>query len=129
MIVYAVIARASDAAVLCEFSSEAMTTGGNVAQVTTSLLEHLRDHPAIMKEGDLKTFRQQSQGGNGSGGDTSTAEDDFFGQFLHACTVAVSLTDELDLGDVEEYFFHLWHKDDVFYCCLSDDRDPDEQKV
>jgi hypothetical protein len=118
MIVYAVISRSHDAAILCEFSSEALT--GNAPQVTASLLEHLRDHPAIMKEGDLKTFRHSNQGGD---------EEDFFSQFIQACSVAISSTDELDPGAVEEYFFHLWHQDGVFYCCLSDDVDPREQKV
>ncbi|KAL3910567.1 MAG: hypothetical protein SGILL_007644 [Bacillariaceae sp.] len=118
MIVYAVICRSKDANILCEFSSEALT--GNAPQVTAALLEHLRDHPAIMKEGDLKTFRHRNDG---------TSEEDFFSQFLQACTVAVSTAEELDLGSVEEYFFHLWHQDEVFYCCLSDDRDPREQKV
>jgi Synaptobrevin/Regulated-SNARE-like domain len=118
MIVYAVICRSKDAAILCEYSTEALT--GNAPQVTAALLEHLRDHPAIMKEGDLKTFRHRNNG---------TSEEDFFSQFLQACTVAVSTADELDLGAVEEHFFHLWHQDEVFYCCLSDDRDPREQKV
>ncbi|KAL3903740.1 MAG: hypothetical protein SGILL_010332 [Bacillariaceae sp.] len=119
MIVYAVICRSKDAAVLAEYSSEALT--GNAPQVTAALLEHLRDHPAIMKEGDLKTFRHRS--------DDGMTEDDFFSQFLQACTVAVNTTEELDIGAVEEHFFHLWHQDEVFYCCLSDDRDPKEQKV
>jgi vesicle-associated membrane protein 7 len=119
MIVYAVICRSKDAAILCEFCSEALT--GNVPQVTAALLEHLRDHPAIMKEGDLKTFRHRNDG--------SSSEEDFFSQFLQACTVAVSTSEDLDLGSVQEHFFHLWHQDEVFYCCLSDDSDPREQKV
>jgi hypothetical protein len=118
MIVYAVICRSKDAAILCEYSTEALT--GNAPQVTAALLEHLRDHPAIMKEGDLKTFRHRNNGTN---------EEDFFNQFLQACTVAISTAEEMDLGAIEEHFFHLWHQDEVFYCCLSDDRDPKEQKV
>jgi vesicle-associated membrane protein 7 len=118
MIVYAVICRSKDAAILSEFSSEALT--GNAPQVTAALLEHLRDHPAIMKEGDLKTFRHRNDG---------TTEEDFFSQFLQACTVAINTTEVLDVGAVEEHFFHLWHQDEVFYCCLSDDRDPSEQNV
>jgi hypothetical protein len=118
MIVYAVICRSKDAAILCEHSTEAVT--GNAPQVTAALLEHLRDHPAIMKEGDLKTFRHRNDGVN---------EEDFFSQFLQACTVAISTAEEMDLGAIEEHFFHLWHQDEVFYCCLSDDKDPKEQKV
>ncbi|KAG7365452.1 synaptobrevin [Nitzschia inconspicua] len=118
MIVYAVICRSKDAGILCDYSSEALT--GNAPQVTASLLEHLRDHPAIMKEGDLKTFRHRNDG---------MSDEDFLSQFLQACTVAINTSDELDAGAVEEYFFHLWHQDEVFYCCLSDDRDPLQQKV
>lgn len=118
MIVYAVICRSKDASILAEYSTEALT--GNVPQVTAALLEHLRDHPAIMKEGDLKTFRHRNDG---------SSEEDFFSQFLQACTVAVTTADEMDLGAIEEHFFHLWHQDEVFYCCLSDDRDPKQQKV
>ena len=121
MIVYSVICRSKDAAILAEFSSEALQPGSNAPQVTAALLEHLRDHPSVMKEGDLKTFRHRNDGG--------ASGDDFFSQFLQACTVAVNLTDDIDLGSVEEHFFHLWHQDEVFYCCLSDDQDPIQQKV
>lgn len=121
MIVYAVISRSHDAAILCEFSSEALTAG-NAPQVTASLLEHLRDHPAIVKEGDLKTYRHANQGDDNDGGD-------FFSQIIQACSVAISTSDEWDPEDVEEYFFHLWNQDGVFYCCLSDDVDPRQQKV
>mmetsp|Transcript_11218 Transcript_11218/g.20173 ORF Transcript_11218/g.20173 Transcript_11218/m.20173 type:complete len:282 (+) Transcript_11218:40-885(+) len=120
MIVYAVIARSKDAAILCEYSSEALSSG-NAPQVTAALLEHLRSHPSIMQEGELKTFRHRNDG--------STSEEDFLSQFMQACTVAINTTEELDPGAVEEHFFHLWHQDEVFYCCLSDDRDPKEQKV
>jgi Synaptobrevin/Regulated-SNARE-like domain len=120
MIVYAVICRSKDAAILCEYSTEALT--GNAPQVTAALLEHLRDHPAIMKEGDLKTFRHRND-------DNGIDEEHFFSQFLQACTVAISTSDEMEMGAIDENFFHLWHQDEVFYCCLSDDRDPKEQKV
>jgi hypothetical protein len=117
MIVYTVICRSIDASILVEVSSEALT--GNAPQVTTALLEHLRDHPAAMKEGDLKTFvhRNEKDG------------DDFFSQFMQACTISIMSAEELDLGDVQEHYFHLWHVDGVFYCCLSDDADSRDQKV
>eukprot|EP00536_Pseudo-nitzschia_multiseries_P017540 jgi/Psemu1/225484/e_gw1.1619.3.1 len=121
MIVYAVVCRASDAAILCEFSTNDL--GGNVPQCTAALLEHLRDHPNVLKKGDLKTFRQQTGTKGGS------AEDDFLSQFLQACTMAITTADEMDLGVIEEYFFHFWHEGDVFYCCLADDKDERHQKV
>jgi hypothetical protein len=118
-IVYAVICRSKDAAILVEFTSEALT--GNAPQVTTALLEHLRDNPGAMQEGDLTTYVHRNERGG--------VRDDIFGQFLQACTIPVTTTEELDLGDVQENYFHLWHQNGVFYCCLADDPDPKVQKV
>eukprot|EP00934_Nitzschia_sp_Nitz4_P006628 Nitzschia sp. Nitz4//scaffold3_size479765//123077//123949//NITZ4_000053-RA/size479765-processed-gene-0.65-mRNA-1//1//CDS//3329550617//6618//frame0 len=120
-IVYAVICRSRDAAILVELATEALD-GSNAPQVTTALLEHLRDHPAALKEGDLKTFVHRNESGAFGG-------DDFFSQFMQACTVNITTTDELDLGAVQENYFHLWYNEGVFYCCLSDNPDPKEQKV
>ena len=123
-IVYAVVCRSRDAAILCEVSSEALT--GNAPQVTTALLEHLRDNPSALQEGDLKTFvhRNDRDVENGDPGD------DFFSQFMNACTIAVTTTDsELDIGAVQEHYFHLWHQAGVYYCCLSDDPVQRQQKV
>jgi len=122
MIVYAVICRSSDAAILCEYSTDELT--GNVPQCTAALLEHLRDHPNILKQGDLKTFRHTNKPSS-----SGVNEEDFLSQFLKAFTVAITTADEMDLGSVEEYFFHLWHQEGVFYCCLGDDKDPRQQKV
>uniref|UniRef100_A0A7R9WY67 V-SNARE coiled-coil homology domain-containing protein n=1 Tax=Craspedostauros australis TaxID=1486917 RepID=A0A7R9WY67_9STRA len=118
MIVYFVICRSQDAAVLVEMATEALR--GNAPQVTTALMEHLRDHPQQAPEGDLKTFVQR----NGAEG-----EDDIFNMFMNACTVAVRTSATMDLGDVEEHYFHLLHDDGVFYCCLSDDDELRKQKV
>jgi len=120
-IVYAVICRARDAGVLVECATEALD-GSNAPQVTTALLEHLRDHPTAMKEGDLKTFVHRNSAGDWNG-------DDFFSQFMQACTVSITTSNELELGDVQENYFHLWYQEGVFYCCLSDNADPKEQKV
>jgi hypothetical protein len=124
MIVYAVICRSSDAAILCEHSEDELT--GNAPQCTAAILEHLRDNPNILKEGDLKTFRNTNNTGYGSG---CGGEDDFFSQFMQACTVAISTAEEMDLGSIEEYYFHLWHQGGIFYCCLGDDKDQRQQKV
>jgi hypothetical protein len=123
-IVYAVICRARDAGILVEVATEALD-GSNAPQVTTALLEHLRDHPAAMKEGDLKTFVHQNNNRNGN----NWEGDDFFSQFMQACTVPITTTDDLDLGAVQEHYFHLWYDAGVFYCCLSDNPAPKEQKV
>mmetsp|Transcript_101687 Transcript_101687/g.152374 ORF Transcript_101687/g.152374 Transcript_101687/m.152374 type:complete len:273 (-) Transcript_101687:172-990(-) len=117
-ILYAVICRAKDAAILVEYASEALT--GNAPQVTTALLEHLRDNPGAVGEGDLTTYVHRNEKGG---------SDDIFGQFLQACTMSITTTEELDLGSVQENYFHLWQQSGVFFCCLADDPDPREQKV
>ena len=55
MIVYSVIARTKDAVVLAEFSSDNLMSG-NAPQVTIALMEHLRDNPHLLRDGEMKTF-------------------------------------------------------------------------
>ena len=118
MIVYSVICRARDAAVLVEVSSD--SSDGNVPQVTLALLEHLSQAgPQAIGERDLKTYVHRNEQNAG----------DIFSQVVQACTtMSIQTKEELDLGD-EEHFFHLWTEDGVFYCCLSDDPDPRRHKV
>lgn len=118
MIVYTVICRAKDASILCERSTEALQ--GNAPQVTTALLEHLRDHPDVVKEGELRTYIHRND---------DTIPDDIFGQVLHACTVPITTAEQLELGSVQEHYFHLWFESGVFFCCLSDDPEPRNHKV
>ena len=63
MIVYAVVSRQSDAAILCEYSTDNLS--GNAPQCTAALLEHLRDRPKILKKGDLKTLRHSNKASSG----------------------------------------------------------------
>ena len=131
-ILYAVICRSKDAAVLAEFISEAMPVGSNAPQVTVALLEHLRDNPAAVQDGDMTTYVHRNDGSNNKGSSSSGRKknDDIFGSFLQACTVPLKTTDEnLELGHVQENYFHLWNEKNVFYCCLSDDPNPKYQKV
>ncbi len=118
MIVYAVVCRSVDASILCEYSTDDLS--GNAPQCTAAILEHMRDHPNVLKEGDLKTFRNTN---------TGQSEEDFLSQFLQACSVAITTADEMDLGSIEEYFFHIWHQKGIFYCCLGDDKDDRQQKI
>jgi len=112
MIVYAVICRAKDATVLAEHSSDSLMSG-NGPQVTIALLQHLKDHPDIVKDGELKTFVHNNEEG----------VEDFFSEFLNVC--AMNFEDDI----LDEYYFHLFLKDGVFYCCISDDPDTRDQKV
>jgi hypothetical protein len=113
-IAYVNICRARDAAVLCEATNSDLKST-NVAQVTTQLLEHLRDNPGLLEDGDCQTFTQRNQ-----------TEKDFFSNFVGACQSA--------LGDLEsaaqcDHYFHLYLKDQVYYVCLGDDPDMKDQKV
>lgn len=112
MIIYAVIARASDAAVLADCCDPLLK--GNAPLVTTVLMEHLRDHPELVQEGDLRTFVQRN---------TDDSLDFFTNFFDLACSMAMG-DDEVD-----ENYFHLYLKDGVYYCCISDDEDSRDQKV
>ena len=112
MIIYAVIARASDAAVLVDCCDPLLK--GNAPLVTSVLMEHLRDNPSLVDDGDFRTFVQRN-----------TEESvDFFSNFLDAaCAMA--------MGDdaVDENYFHLFLQDGIYYCCISDDEDSRDQKV
>ena len=112
-IIYAVICRAKDAAILTEVCDRDVK--GTFGSVMVELLQHLRDHPEFFQDGDLKTFVQRNQ-----------AEMDFFSHFLEACSAAIG--DEDDTAAPENYF-HLFFKDGVFYCCLGDDPETRDQKV
>lgn len=112
MIIYAVIARASDAAILVDCCDPLLK--GNAPLVTQVLMEHLRDNPTLVSEGDRRTFVQRNA-------DESL---DFFSHFLDAaCSMA--------LGEdmVDEHYFHLLLRDGVYYSCISDDEDSRDQKV
>ena len=132
MIVYCVICRAKDAAVLVELSTPDLK--GNAPQVTTALLEHLRDHPQQLPEGDLRTYvnrsspssnnSSRSNNSNNPFGADPPAQNDIFSTFLSACTIpitSVTQDGELDLGNIQEHYFHVTNYEGVFFCCLSDD--------
>jgi len=112
MIVYAVICRSKDAVVLAEHSSNSLMSG-NAPQVTISLMEHLRDNPKLINNGEMKTLVHNND----------DQEDDFFSDFLNVCAMT------MDFPDIDEYYFHLFLKDGVLYCCISDDFDAKDQKV
>lgn len=87
---------------------------GNAPLVTSVLMEHLRDNPTLVEEGDLRTFVQRNA-------DESL---DYFSHFLDAaCSMA------LGDDDVDENYFHLYLKGGIYYCCISDDQDSRDQKV
>jgi hypothetical protein len=114
MIIYTVICRARDAAILVEVSSPELSSG-NAPQVTALLLSHLKDHPEQLLEGERKTFVQRND----------DAEEDFFSFFMESCSTALGGEEAW----VEEHYFHLLRIAGVFYCCIGDDADMKDQKV
>jgi len=110
MILYAAVARLRDAAILVEISEPSWK--GNAGQVMAALLQHLRDNPESIEEGERRTFVHRND-----------AESDFFYHFIEACAVA--------LGDsnVEEHYFHVFRRDSILYSCLADDPDTRDQVV
>lgn len=110
MIVYAVICRSRDAAVLAENYSPEL--GGNAPQVTLALMERLRDCPEYLPNGESKTFAQRNE------------EADFFAftSFLEACTGGANTA-------LADHFFHVMHDGTIFFSCLSDDPDPRSHAV
>jgi hypothetical protein len=93
-IIYAVVCRAKDAAILVEVCDKDVK--GTFGTIMVELLQHLRDHP------------------------------DFFSE---ACSAAALGNDNDSANDTDSHFFHLYLKNGVYYCCLSDDADTRDQKV
>ena len=118
-IIYAVICRAKDAAILVEVCDRDVK--GTFGTIMIELLQHLRDHPTIFHDGDLKTFIQRN-----------TMELDFFSHFLEACSAVTTMGNDNETTTTDEtdnHFFHLYFKNGIYYCCLSDDADTRDQKV
>jgi hypothetical protein len=115
MIVYAVICRAKDAVVLAEHSLEGLMSG-NAPQVTIALMQHLRDNPTMISEGEMKTLVHSN--------DSDSDLDAFWSDFMNVCAMKFDAAE-----DILEFYFHLFLKDGLFYCCISDDPDTRDQKV
>jgi len=45
------------------------------------------------------------------------------------CVQKIGDNNEDGENEMQEHYFHLTRKDNVFYCCLGDDPDPRDQKV
>jgi len=116
-IVYASICRVRDATCLVEATS--IEYKGNVAQIMTVLVEHLRDHEELCQDGERKTFVHRND----------ASSEDWFSNIVTDAWCAATNTDLGDRGSGAEHYFHVYRKDAVFYCCLGDDGDYKDQKV
>jgi hypothetical protein len=128
MILYSVIARTKDGAVLCE--SIVAGVEGNFPQITVEVLERIVSStnalespsgPELLPDGGRRTFVQRRDepmfGGLFSGVATQWT---CFG-YNNADDVE-SGGGAMNTGDVD-YFFHLCRKDNVICLCISDETD------
>ena len=128
MILYSVIARAKDGAVLCE--SIVAGVEGNFPQITVEVLERIVSStnalespsgPELLPDGGRRTFVQRRDepmfGGLFSG---VASQWTCFG-YNNADDVE-SGGGAMNTGDVD-YFFHLCRKDNVICLCISDETD------
>ena len=133
MIVYVVICRGKDAAILSELY-DTNDLKGNAPQVTTELLKTLCENPQLYgNEGTLKTYVNKSTR-SGFDNQSGSADNNIFNTFMqYACTIPITTLDtadeELNLGNIQEHYFHVCNLDGIFYCCLSDDKNQKDQKV
>ena len=125
MIIYTVICRAKDAAILVECADRELA--GNAPQVTAMLMGHLRDHPDILLSGERKTFVQHNNASSQDKENGGLANFDFFSMFMDTC--ANALGEETEQSIQDEHYFHIILKGGVFFCCIGDDPDFRDQKV
>jgi len=123
MIIYTVIGKEEDGAVLVEASHEAVE--GNYPLIATQLLERLRDDPGLVPSGNRKTFIHREDietGGNfaicgGSEGLWGLGASSWFGGSGDASSKSGTGTTSGGL----DHYFHVLHGESAFYICLSDD--------
>lgn len=112
-LIYAVVCRATDAVVLSEACDKDLKAV--IGPAFMELLQHLRNHP--LDEGDRQTFVQKP---------TSVEQQyDFMSHFLMSCQAAIGETENIE----DDYYFHIFRRNDVYYGCLGDDARLPYQKV
>lgn len=128
MIIYTVIGKEEDGAVLVESSHEGIE--GNYPLIATQLLERLRDDPSLVPNGNRKTFIHREDietGGNfavcgGSDSLWGLGASSWFGGGgggNSSSNAATSATGTISGG--LDHYFHVLHGESAFYICLSDD--------
>jgi hypothetical protein len=129
VLIYAVVCRATDAVVLSEACDKDLK--GSIGPAFLELLQHLRDERPLA-EGDRQTFVQKEESTT-----INNAVDDFMSYFLRSCQAAIGETKdweeaqdgEGDGGVNDDYYFHIFRRNDVYYGCLGDDARLAYQKV
>ena len=106
MILYSAIAKSFDGTIL----AEATTAGveGNHPIVAQQLIQALVKKPKLLSIGNRKTFAHIADG---------DANDNYWG------------LDESNEHDYLETYFHAQRAENVYFLCLSDDRDANKQRA
>ena len=126
MIIYTVLARSQDGAVLVESTASGLE--GNHPQITRTLVSCLQQNLELVPLGNRKTFVHRNTGDDSE----CDPENDFEG-FWHGlegfwggvCDPGSKNQNSDDLGN----YFHVLHGEGVFYICLSDDEIGRQQNV
>mmetsp|Transcript_23537 Transcript_23537/g.27790 ORF Transcript_23537/g.27790 Transcript_23537/m.27790 type:complete len:284 (+) Transcript_23537:58-909(+) len=124
MIIYTVVARASDGSVLAECSAAGME--GNYPSVLQQLIVILNKRPKLISVGNRKTFMYPSN--------ERSSEDvncDPFGSLWNGIDGILGITGDSGEGSSNslDHFFHVIRGEGVWYMCLSDDNEGRQQNV
>ena len=122
MIIYSVIARSFDGAVLAEATSEGIE--GNHPQVTQQLIKRLCGNPALVPLGNFKIFVHRE-------------EEDETDREMRNILVGASWDDGTrsqvpvaqGVNDGLSHYFQVLRGEALYYICLSDDDDTRQQNV
>jgi len=124
MIIYTVVARASDGSVLAECSAAGME--GNYPSVLQQLIVILNKRPKLISVGNRKTFMYPSNERS-----SNDANCDACGSFWTGIDGLLGITGDSGEGSSNslDHFFHVIRGEGVWYMCLSDDNEGRQQNV
>eukprot|EP01083_Nonionella_stella_P269707 912784_1 len=142
MLLYSVIARSIDGAILVEATTAGVE--GNHPQVTNQLVQKLISNPSLIATGNRKTFANSvdmngngnggSNGnGNGGGGKNNNSGDlDGIGGGdieMKGFWNGWGAEEIYDDSESMEYFFHVQRGESVYFICISDDTDGRQHRI
>ena len=121
MIIYTVIGREFDGAVLVESSQS--NVGGNYPLIATQLLEKLRDDPNLVPMGNRKTFvhRHDAESGGVSEGTFAVCVGEGSLWDMGASWFGGDASEPSATVAGLDHYFHVLHGESSYYICLSDD--------
>jgi len=134
MLLYSVIARSSDGAILVEATTAGVE--GNHPQVTNQLVQKLISNPSLIATGNRKTFANSVDlNGNGNGGSgkyNNSGDLDGIGGGdieMKGFWNGWGAEEIYDDSESMEYFFHVQRGESVYLICISDDIDGQQHRI